>query len=166
MLILYFPATAKAEQGVGLIEVLVAVLILTVGILGLVGLQTRALQLSQESLLQSQAMMMAYEMTDRIRANKTTADDYEVMYGENVAASQNCQTGSCTPAQLALYELNEWKTNVASLPSGDAKIERDDTGIRPFYTISVRFQDTKLGQALNGGTGTAELREVSVRTEI
>lgn len=156
----------KTQQGVGLIEVLVAVLILTVGILGLVGLQTRALQFSQESMLQSQAMMMAYEMTDRIRANKTSADDYEVMYGENVTATQNCQTGNCTPAQLALYELSEWKTNVASLPSGDAQIVRDDTGVRPFYTITVRFQDTKLGQALAGGTGAAELREVSVRTEI
>lgn len=166
MLIQHSSMTVKTQQGVGLIEVLVAVLILTVGILGLVGLQTRALQFSQESLLQSQAMMMAYEMTDRIRANKTSAEDYKVMYGENVTAAQNCQTGTCTPEQMALYELSEWKTNVASLPAGDAQIVRDDSGVRPFYTITVRFQDTKLGQALTGGTGAAQLREVSVRTEI
>lgn len=158
---------ANREQGVGLIEVLVAVLILTVGILGLIGLQTRSLQLSQESLLQSQALMMAYEMTDRIRANKSNADNYAVMYGENVTATKNCTTGDCDPDQLALYELSDWKTSVvANLPSGDARVVCDTTGVRPFYTISVRFQDTKLSQALSGGTGAAQLREVSIRTEI
>lgn len=155
------------QRGVGLIEVLVAMLILTVGILGLVGLQTRALQFSQETLLSSQALMIAYEMTDRIRANKNNADEYEVLFGESVSAGTDCTAASCTPDQIALYELSEWKSNVAmNLPMGDAQIVRDVSGVRPFYTITVRFQDAKLDKALSGGTGAAATREVSVRTEI
>lgn len=157
----------NAQQGVGLIEVLVATLVLTIGILGMVGMQTRALQFSQESLQTSQALMLAYEMTDRIRANKTTAASYGVLYGESVTAPNNCATTSCSPSQIALYELNEWKTAVAqNLPAGDAQIVRDTAGTRPFFTITVRFQDTRLGNALNGGQGADSLREVSVRTEI
>lgn len=160
-------SNASHQRGVGLIEVLVAVLVLTVGVLGLVGLQTRALQFSQESLLQSHAMMLAYEMTDRIRANKVTASDYAVLFGEGVSSSNNCVTAACTPSQIALYDLNQWKSNLdASLPSGDGQIVRDTTGIRPFYTITVRFRDNKLDQALSGGSGAAVWREVSVRTEI
>ena len=157
----------QAQQGVGLIEVLIAVLILTVGILGMVGLQVRTLQFSQETLLSSQAQMLAYELTDQIRANRTFASSYAVNYGETVTATANCSSASCTPAQMALYDLSQWKANVlASLPGGDCKVERDTSGTRPFFTISVRFQDTKLDKALAGGTGADTYREVSIRTEI
>ncbi|HAG96626.1 MAG TPA: type IV pilus modification protein PilV, partial [Gammaproteobacteria bacterium] len=74
------------QQGVGLIEVLVSVLVLTVGILGVVAMQTRALQFSQESIYTSQALMMAYEMTDRMRANKGSEIQYLVNYGSDVTA--------------------------------------------------------------------------------
>lgn len=117
--------------------------------------------------MQSQAMMMAYEMTDRIRANRANADKYSVVYGESVTAANNCTSSSCSPSQIALYELSQWKTAIAqSLPLGDGKIERDTSGGRPFFTISVRFQDTKIDKALSNGAGNNSMREVSIRTEI
>ena len=157
----------KLQQGVGLIEVLVAVLILTVGILGLVGMQTRALQFSQESLVSSHALMLAYELTDRIRANKDKAGAYSVIYGESVSAAVDCSNLDCTPDQIAQYDLSAWKTNVAAnLPNGDCQVVRDASGARPFFTITVRYQDTKLNRALAGGTAADSYREVSVKTEI
>ena len=157
----------KTQKGVGLIEVLVAVLILSIGVLGLVGLQTRSLQLSQESLLSSQALLMAYEMTDRMRANKDSANSYTTNYGDSVTQNNDCESNSCTPSQLANYELSQWKSTVAAnLPEGDGKVERDTSGTRPFYIVSVRFRDNKVDKALSGGTGADTYREIAVQTEM
>lgn len=162
----FFPSRSR-QQGVGLIEVLVALLVMTIGILGMMGLQTRALKFSQSTLQASQALLLAYEMTDRIRANKGNAASYSVIYGEAVSASNNCQSASCTPAQIALYDLAEWKTNLAeSLPMGDGQIVRDTTGARPFFTISVRYEDSRIDTALEGGTASATTKEISIRTEM
>jgi len=155
------------QAGVGLIEVLVALLILTIGILGMVALQTRALQISQESIYTSQALMMAYEMTDRMRANRGSEDDYLVDYGTDVNAGNDCTAGTCTPTQMATYDTSEWKDALAAnLPLGDGQIVVDNSGVRPFYVISVRFTDMKIDRALEGGTAGDSLREVQVRTEI
>ena len=155
------------QQGVGLIEVLVSVLVLTVGILGVVAMQTRALQFSQESIYTSQALMMAYEMTDRIRANKGSEGSYLVDYGTQVTAQNDCISNICNPTQMASYDTAEWKTALAgNLPLGDGEITVDNSGPRPFYVISVRFTDSRIDQALDGGAGGETLREVQVRTEI
>jgi type IV pilus assembly protein PilV len=158
---------SNRQTGVGLIEVLVAVLVLTIGILGMVALQTKALQFTQESVYTSQALMMAYEMTDRMRANKGSQIDYLVDYGSNVIANTDCESSDCSPSQMAKFDAAAWKSAIeVNLPSGDGQIAVDNSGTRPFYTISVRFSDQKLDSALEGGTAGASLREVSVRTEI
>lgn len=157
----------RRQKGVGLIEVLVALLVLTIGVLGMVALQTRALQFNQESLYTSQALMMAYEMTDRIRANRGNEGEYLVDYGTAVNAANDCSNGTCTPEQMADYDTSEWKDALAAnLPFGDGEIAVDNTGPRPLYTISVRFTDQRIDAALNGGTAGDSTREVQVRTEI
>lgn len=167
MLIQHSSKQMKTQQGVGLIEVLVAVLILTVGILGLVGLQTRALQFSQESMLQSQAQMLAYEVTDRMRANKGALAKYIVLFEESVTSSANCSSSACSENDMARYDLAEWKSLLAaSLPSGDGSIAVDKSGARPFYTITVRFRDSKLDKSLAGGAGNDVWRQTTIRTEI
>lgn len=155
------------QCGVGLIEVMVAVLVLTIGILGIVALQTKALQFSQESVSKSKAMMLAYEMVDRMRANPDSVASYLVDYGTAVAAGANCETSTCSPTQMATYDKALWKAAIAAdLPLGDGQVVVDNTGARPFYTISVRFTDGKLDRALDGGTGGDATKEVHVRTEI
>jgi len=159
--------SAARQAGVGLIEVLVALLVLTIGILGIVALQTRALQFNQESIYTSQALMLAYEMTDRIRANKTSVNDYLVDYGSAVSAGTNCETSTCSPDQMASFDLAAWKEAVAfNLPLGDGEVTVDNSGVRPFYVVSVRFSDQRIDQALDGGNGGVSTREVHVRTEI
>lgn len=158
---------SNRQAGLGLIEVLVSLLVLTIGILGMVALQTKALQFNQESVYTSQALMMAYEMTDRMRANRGSEDDYLVNYGTAVTASTNCESSTCTAAQMAEFDTSLWKDAIAAnLPSGDGEITVDNSGARPFYTISVRFTDQKIDTALDGGAAAASFREVQVRTEI
>lgn len=155
------------QNGVGLIEVLVALLVLTIGVLGMVALQSRALQLNQESVYTSHALMLAYEMTDRMRANRNVANAYLVDYGTDVAAGTDCETDTCDEDDMADFDTNRWKASIVqNLPEGDGQITVDNSGNRPFYTISVRFSDRRIDQALDGGTGGESIREVHVRTEI
>lgn len=66
----------RAQEGMTLIEVLVAVLILTVGLLGAAAIQLNALKYTDSSRMTSQASFIAYDMMDRIRAN--SGADYTI----------------------------------------------------------------------------------------
>lgn len=67
------PASRPSQRGVGLIEVLVAVLVLAIGLLGMAGLQTRALKSGQSAFERSQAVTLTYLMMDAMRANVAAA---------------------------------------------------------------------------------------------
>ncbi|QLG89204.1 type IV pilus modification protein PilV [Chitinibacter bivalviorum] len=61
----------KRQRGLSLIEVMVSILILALGLLGLAGLQTRAVIMNQSSYYRSIAADIGAELGDRIRANRT-----------------------------------------------------------------------------------------------
>ncbi|MGK0674475.1 MAG: type IV pilus modification protein PilV [Halothiobacillaceae bacterium] len=67
------PSPPSMQHGVGLIEVLVAVLVLSIGLLGIAALQSNALKNSQSSLARSQAVMLSYFMLDAMRVNRAEA---------------------------------------------------------------------------------------------
>jgi len=101
------------QMGFSLIEVLVALLILSFGLLGLAALQTIGLKYNHESYQRTQAVLQAYDIIDRIRANNAAraAGSYNnVALGDKPNISGiNCSTG-CTPAQLASFDINKWNT--------------------------------------------------------
>jgi type IV pilus assembly protein PilV len=66
------PSKAK-QRGVSLLEVLIAVLVLSIGLLGLAALQTQALKNAESSLQRTQATILAYAMLDALRANRNAA---------------------------------------------------------------------------------------------
>lgn len=70
---MYIPSHLFRQYGVGLIEVLVAVLVLSIGLLGGAVLQANALKNSNSSLARSQAVMLSYFMLDAMRVNRTAA---------------------------------------------------------------------------------------------
>ena len=145
------PATARghwgsghkgfgAMCGAGLIEVLITLVVLSVGLLGLAALQASALKLSTQADNRSQATFLAYEMADRMRANRAAAlaDAYVLPTFASV---------ECDPAlvlsdagTLATRDLEEWRNALACLlPQGQGRIERNG-GI---VTIRVRCDDSR-----------------------
>ncbi len=78
--------TRRPTSGYTLVEVLVAVVILSVGLLGLAGMQARGMRNSHDAYLRSQAAILAYDIADRMRANRDAAlaGDYDI--GIDVAA--------------------------------------------------------------------------------
>lgn len=96
-----------ASGGFTLLEVLVSVLVLSIGLLGLAGLHVTALRNSQSSYFRSVATQLAYEMADRMRANAQGIRDGN--YNNGAGTNDNCETGACTPAQLAGYDITQWR---------------------------------------------------------
>ena len=136
------------QAGVTLIEVLITVLILAGGMLGTAALQSRSLAYNNQAYLNTQANMMAYDMLDRMIANSAYSIDgpgYSASLGNMPAAySTTCETGSCTPDELALYDIEQWKFLInEQLPNADGTIQKADTPEGRNYTISIFFDDSR-----------------------
>lgn len=103
--------------GVSLIEVTVAILVLSIGALGLAGLQLAAKRGSHEAVQRTVASSLAVDLMERMRANASVLDDYVVGGVGSIVRTlptqpaKNCVTsaGSCLPAELAVWDLWEWE---------------------------------------------------------
>jgi type IV pilus assembly protein PilV len=116
------------ERGVGLIEVLIAMLIFGTALVTLSGLQTKSLQFNQSAYLRSQASMLAYDIIDRIRINRTDASNYSIDFGAAVPAG----------ASLRQQDLSYWLNAVAaSLPEGQGEINCDAENC----TVQIRWTE-------------------------
>jgi type IV pilus assembly protein PilV len=107
-------ARLKHQRGTTLIETLVALLVLSIGLLGVAALQVNALQSNQMAHVRSQASVLAYDLADRMRANRAVA----------LAGGYNVAFGSTpTGANLNQLDVQNWKDALAnSLPSGDGEL--------------------------------------------
>jgi len=123
--------TLSIQRGFSLIEVLVAMFVLSIGLLGLAMLQTRGAAYSTESYLRTQVTVAANDIIDRMRANKAGADIGAYVANNPPATPETCGTGSgcATETNIANFDLTAWyQTLGARLPalgSGTpAKIEQ------------------------------------------
>lgn len=108
------------QQGFTLIEVLIAVIVLSVGLLGLAGLQAMASKLTHSAYQYSQAASLAYEIVDAIRANAKNAVDYKGTH-QSLTCKQDMAIAS--GGSVAENDLAEWKNQIACvLPSGSGTI--------------------------------------------
>jgi type IV pilus assembly protein PilV len=105
---------ATSSQGFTLVEVLIAVLVLSLGLLGLAGLQANSLKFNTSAAVRGQATLVAYDIIDRMRANRDAAlaGAYDDAMGiAPTAGGTDCQAvgSTCTANQMASYDLNQWK---------------------------------------------------------
>ncbi len=109
--------TKKQKQsGVGLIEILISVVLLSVGFLAAAKMQVEGMRNSQSAYYQSQAYFLAADIIDRMRANLKGVREghYDVGNISATAVSPGCDmsTSICTPAQIAQQDLYEWSSHV------------------------------------------------------
>ncbi len=112
-------SAARARQGgVSIVEALVALLVLSVGMLGIAGMYLQSVQSSRTAVVRTTAVQLVNDMADRIRANRTAQTSYAVKRGDEPgAAGKDCAKNDCTPTELAAYDLDQWFTAVkAGLP--------------------------------------------------
>ncbi|MDM1756728.1 MULTISPECIES: type IV pilus modification protein PilV [Acinetobacter] len=100
----------QIQKGVGLIEVIVALVILVIAVLGFVALQVRAIEASQDSVFKTQAVHLMQSLSESIRVNNTAKANYVtdvntyLLASSKPTATVNCNTTVCTPAQLSTFE--------------------------------------------------------------
>ena len=145
------------QIGFTLMEVLVALFVLSIGLLGMAGMQLFSMKSSHNAYLQSQASYFAYDLIDKMRANPIgfANGTYDTAITTIPGTFINCQStiANCTPNQLATFELTQWKCSLGSftndpacvaplnmtsvLPNGDGSVVRDGRDV----TVTVQWQE-------------------------
>jgi type IV pilus assembly protein PilV len=131
------------QRGFGLIESLVALVVISVGMIGIAALYGQGLGASRTAYYRTQAVNLAADMADRIRVNRRGGASYG-----GAAANNGCDPGggvNCTPAQMAAHDLSVWQAQVGTLmPAGVGVVQFAGT-TPPTYTIQVTWTEVGLG---------------------
>ncbi|HEV7433080.1 MAG TPA: type IV pilus modification protein PilV, partial [Steroidobacteraceae bacterium] len=111
------PQTLRRAHGFTIVEAMVALVVLAVGMLGIAGLYVTTLRSGGGAIYRMQAVNLASDLADRIRANRTANLAYL-----GPAANNNCYGAGavdCAPALMAANDLLVWQNQIAAiLPSG------------------------------------------------
>jgi type IV pilus assembly protein PilV len=125
-------------SGFTLVEVLVALIVLSIGMLGIAALYLESLRASRQALVRTQAVTLASDIADRIRANRAPTNAYD--------CGGTCDAGE--GVGLAITELNAWRTTVAAqLPGGTTSITYAAAAANApnIYVVTVSW--TEIGYA-------------------
>ena len=129
-------------QGFTLLEVLVALLIFSVGLLGLAGMQIHGAQNTRIALVRSIAVQQAYDMAERIRSNRAgvLAGDYDNLNIIEVTCAAN---NSCSPTtHIHQYDFQVWNNSVTELlPSGHGVVENQNSTL----TVTIHWDEGHSG---------------------
>jgi type IV pilus assembly protein PilV len=151
--------------GFSLVELLVAVLILAVGLTGLAGLQIAGIRGNQTAYHRSVATQLAYDIADRMRSNAAGVTGKLYVTVTPGSDSTQCETATCTPADLAAYDLKRWNDELAKrLPKGKGFVCLDSTpeigdsadppaycnGQGKVYAVKIWWDDNRSGTTTQG----------------
>jgi len=120
---------SSKSVGFTLIEVLVSIIVLSIGLLGAAGLQVKSQQYSRSAYLNTQATVLAHDMLERMRANPQGLLLEKAYDNPDSTEHASCFTVSgCSVAKMAQNDMYEWATEVAEkLPSGKVEVCIDST---------------------------------------
>lgn len=126
------------QAGFTLLEILVAMLVLSIGLLGLAGLMTTSMRDNLSAAHRTQATWLAYDMIDRMRANRASA--FAGGYNTAIGAPATCTTSPSTAGALSAQDIASWKNQLAcALPSGDGSVVVD--GATHSVTLVIQWND-------------------------
>ncbi len=103
----------RRQSGFSLIEVLVSVVIMSVGILGVAGMQVISLQQNRSSLLRAEALQIGNDILDRMRANPQV--DYSgIDFDDDPPGNSDCVANTCNRNQMRDFDIAQWKCSINS----------------------------------------------------
>jgi type IV pilus assembly protein PilV len=117
------------QRGLSLVEVLVTLVLVSVGLLGIAGLQIASVQNTSSAAQRFEATLLAEDILERMRANRAEAmtNAYDLAFGADPGT-----------VGVAQDDLLAWRDSLGTLPGGDGAIDVDDGGVA---TITVRWTD-------------------------
>lgn len=148
----------RHQAGVGLIEVLVAVLVLSIGFLGVAALQARSLSTNNSAMARSMATIASYSILDAMRADLSNAVTNGSYNG--TVKSTSCPTSTGTLAQQQLIQwCNQLQTlGVSANTTGNVNCSAATGTNSAYCTITIQFDDSRAGDA---GTSANKLQFVT-----
>lgn len=119
-------ANLRQQQGISLLESLIAIVVMALGILGVMGVQMRTLNDTQTTVRRAQAIRLIEDLSERMKANPNALvniDTYLTSWDNKPTASKNCRTSVCSHTEWASFDRAEWKKSVNTmLPLVDASV--------------------------------------------
>lgn len=139
----------RAESGVSLFEVLITVVVVSIGLLGLAGLQFAGLHVADSAQDHTLATLLAQDIAERIKANSdgTAAGDYDMVTlstggATPPAPSQDCFTAACDTTDMSKFDALQWYNMINSggpntivLPNASIRIGKCSTSSNFKITI-------------------------------
>lgn len=146
----------RSARGFTLVEALVALVVLSIGLLGVAALQITSLKMNHGSATRTQAVLLTYDIVDRMRANVTAAlaDAYGV--------------DTPTASTVAGNDLIQWRQAIARtlpagsiLPAGSVKYD----AATKLFTVSIKWDDAH-ARGASGAPNNEDIITFSVTTQL
>lgn len=156
-----YSASVSRASGFTMIELLVAVVVFSIGLIGIAGMQATALGLTHDSQVTVRASNLTADILEKIRLNPTArrAGHYNDISGTQTAPScvtttdaqgdtttDPSNTGACTAEELAQLDAWLWMEEISdSLPSGSGEVKFDND----IYTVTVTWKEKQNGTVVD-----------------
>ncbi len=150
-----FRNTRRLSKGTSLIEVMVSVLILSIGLLGIAAMQATALRNTQSAMERTQAVVQSYAVLDAMRANLTRARNNQYDAGWTCTAPS---TGTLVNSDMAAW-ITSMKATVGSDACGRISCGANGAADDNVCTIDVRWNDSR-------GTGGSSVQQMTTVSRI
>ena len=137
----------KKMMGSSLIEVMIALTVTAIGLLGVLAMLTKSVQLTKNSYHYNQATILANDIMEAMRSTPSAEfESYITAESSSENSSSNCvgESSTCNVGQMVNYLKAEWQTNIRnSLPQGQGTIAKvDDNKLKIEITFSLGEKDT------------------------
>lgn len=163
------------QKGLTLLEVLIALVVLSVGLLGIAGMQATGLRNNHAAYTKTQATALATDMADRIRANPQGAASYaglDTSISNTMPDDANCTpvaacnpvpvciSSGCTPTQMAAVDKYQWSRPLVSttnpvLPNGQGKITKSgDNFTITLFWLEPNYKGVERSDCAGGQAST------------
>jgi len=149
-----FYINTRKQLGFTMIEILIALIILSVGVLGLAGLQGASLRSSNSAYMRTVATSQIYDFAERMRSNtkgyKLTVNGGDNAYNQlsGTPTYNNCNietklpSAGCNTLQLAIRDISVWNAeNARVLPAGQGTVRRSGSS----FVITVSWDEDNIG---------------------
>jgi type IV pilus assembly protein PilV len=136
-------AAQERCRGFSLVEALVALVVLSIGMLGIAALHVEGLRSARTALTRTTAVTLASDIADRIRANRAAKTEYDAVV-TSADTDANCEPkgAGCSPTDLAHHDKAVWLGAIEnSLPGGTGTIDCDDDEVPATYTITISWAE-------------------------
>lgn len=149
----------KSSKGSSLIEVVVALFITAIGLLGVLAMQTTGLRSNQRAEFMTEAHMLASDMMNMIVAYDSFDSPSSAAFNNLTTATDltavDCSSG-CTRANQYLHDRADWSEQLKSmLPSGYGTVTYSNT--TEMFTITVMWDDERTGATGKNCSGNPEV---------